>query len=167
MVLAGVYVVIPLAMIVLVPLQERVRGDDPPRLVPLPRGLSAALAVQGSVMLLAGAVLFAVPAAQSVLWPWQLTPLTSRTVGSWLIAFGFAAVLALRERDLERLELAAIAYTVFGALELVALARFAGVVRWGEPAAWVYLALLVTIVPTGAVGWAAVRRALHGGRLSW
>lgn len=163
----AVYVVVPVAMLALLPLQERVPGEDPPRLVPLPRGLSAALAVQGSLLLAVGAVLFAVPATQSVLWPWQLTPLTARTVGSWLIAFGFAAVLALRERDLERLELAAIAYTAFGALELVALARFAGVVRWGEPAAWVYLALLLTIVPTGAVGWAAVGRALRGQRLSW
>lgn len=162
----AVYVVVPVAMLALLPLQERVPGGDPPRLVPLPRGLSAALAVQGSLLLAVGAVLFAVPAAQAVLWPWQLTPLTARTVGSWLIAFGFAAVLALRERDLERLELAAIAYTAFGALELVALARFAGVVRWGQPAAWVYLALLLTIVPTGAVGWAAVGRALRGRRLS-
>jgi len=164
----AVYVLVPIAMLALLPLQERVPGGDPPRLVPLPRALSAVLAVQGTLMLAVGAVLFAFPASQSILWPWQLTPLTSRTVGSWLIAFGFAAWLALRERDLERLELAAIAYTAFGTLELVALVRFLGVVRWGQPAAWVYLALLLTIVPTGVVGWAAVRRTMpRGGRPSW
>ena len=50
------------------------------------------------------------PASAGTLWPWQLTPLTARTVASWLIAFGIAAALAIQERDLGRLELPAAAY---------------------------------------------------------
>jgi uncharacterized membrane-anchored protein len=79
-------------------------------------------------------------------------------VAAWLIAFGIASLLALVERDLERLEISAVAYTLFGLLELLALARYEDSVRWGSAAATVYLVLLVTIVPTGAAGlWTSVR----------
>lgn len=159
-----VYVAIPVAMLAVIPGQERLPGVDPVKRLPLPAWLAGVLAVQGTVLLVAGAALFAVPAAREGLWPWTLTPLTARAVGSWLVAFGLAAWLAIRERDLERLEIAAIAYVVFGVLELVVLLRYAGVVQWGEPSAAVYLLVLLSIIPTGTFGWWAVRRdALRSG----
>jgi hypothetical protein len=146
----AVYVVVPLAMIALLVLQGRAPGTAPPRKRPLPRWLSAALVAQGAVMLGTGLLLFARPGLLSV-WPWALTPLTSRAVGAWLISFGVAAGLALAENDLARLRAPAIAYLVFAAAELAALLRFAGDVRWG-PAAWTYLAFLVVVGATAAAG---------------
>ena len=79
-------------------------------------------------------------------------------VAAWLVAFGVASVLALLERDLERLAISAVAYMLFGLLQLAALARFEDSVRWGSVAAKVYLVLLLTVVPTGAFGlWTSVR----------
>ncbi|MCZ2857504.1 hypothetical protein [Blastococcus sp. VKM Ac-2987] len=140
----AVYVVIPVGMLVMLVRQERSRQAEPPAALPLPGGLAAVLAAQGAVFLVVGAVLFVAPATESELWPWPLTPLTARAVASWLLAFGIGIVLALRDRDLHRLELAAVAYAVFGALELVVLARYVDVVRWGSPATWVYIVLMVS-----------------------
>ena len=154
----GVYIVVPVALVLLAVRQQRMPGPDPERLQPLPRWLAAVLVLQGALMLVVGVVLFVSPAQSTTLWPWPLTPLTARVVAAWLIAFGIASMLALIERDLERLEISAVAYMLFGLLELVALVRYQDSVRWGSVAATVYLVLLITVVPTGAFGlWTSVR----------
>jgi hypothetical protein len=155
----AVYVVVPVALTVSAVRQERAPGADPERRAPLQRWLAAVLAAQGLVLLGVGAALFARPATAATVWPWTLTPLTARVVAAWLIAFGVAAVLALRERDLERLEIGAVAWTAFGLLQLLALARYGGEVRWGSAAATGYLVFLLTVAPTGAAGWWAAVRA--------
>ncbi|HEX6754434.1 MAG TPA: hypothetical protein VF109_00660 [Mycobacteriales bacterium] len=149
----GVYVVVPVALTLLAVRQQRMPGADPERRQPLPLWLAVVLTVQGAIMLVVGAALFIAPATARSLWPWPLTPLTARVTAAWLVAFGFAAVLALAERDLERVEIAAIAFVVFGLLELVALARYGESVRWGSPAATGYLVVLLSVPPTGAAGW--------------
>lgn len=154
----AVYVVIPVATVVLLLRQRRLPGTDPADRLPLPRRLRVVLLGQGGVLLVVGAVLFADPAAAAVLWPWTLTPLTARMIAAWLIAFGLAALLAVRERDLARLETSAVTYTVFGVLQLVALARFGSALRWDGVSAWVYVAVLVTVIAVGADGaWTAAR----------
>lgn len=149
----GVYLVIPVALTLLAVRQQRMPGDDPERLQPLPRWLGAVLTAQGAIMLVVGTALYVAPGTARTLWPWPLSPLTARVVAAWLIAFGFASVLALWERDLERLEIAAVAYTLFGVLQLIALARYSDQVRWGSAAATGYLLVLISVVPTGAIGW--------------
>jgi hypothetical protein len=149
----AVYLVVPVALAVLIVLQERMPGVDPERRQPMPGWLAAVLAGQGAIMLAVGIALFAAPRTAATLWPWSLTPLTARAVAAWLIAFGVASGLALWERDLERLEIAAVAYTLFGLLLLIALIRYGDEVRWGSVAAKVYLAVLLTVPLTGAAGW--------------
>jgi len=156
----AVYVVIPVSMLAVIIQQEREPGEDPPKRLPLPVPLRPILAAQGAVLLVAGVALYMFPKQANHWWPWRLTPLTARAVASWLLAFALAAGLSLWERDLGRLELAAIAYTVFGILELIALARYTGQVHWDRPAAWVYTGMLVLITATGAYGW----RIAQGGR---
>jgi hypothetical protein len=162
----AVYIVVPVALTLLAVRQQRMPGDDPRRRLPLPAWLAAVLSAQGAVLLVVGVTLFVSPARAATLWPWTLTPLTARVVAAWLVAFGVASALALVERDLERLEISAVAYTLFGLLQLVALARYSDTVRWGSAAATSYLVLLLTIVPTGASGWwtsARGRRRSAGG----
>ena len=155
----AVYVTVPLGMLVMLVAQERLPRADPPARLPLPRGLAAVLVVQGAVFLTVGAVLFASPGTESGLWPWQLTPLTARTVAAWLLAFGAGTVLALRDRDLDRLELAAVAYAVFGALEIVVLLLHSDVVRWDSPATYGSLGLAASTVVSGAYALRLTRAA--------
>jgi hypothetical protein len=159
----GVYVVIPLAMLVLLALQERAPGTDPPRRRPVPVALRVALAVESAVLLGVGAAISVAPATAEKLWPWPLTPLTARVVGAWLVAFGVATALAALAGDLERLRTAAVAYTVFGALVLVVVAWYRDTVAWDRPVAWAFVAVAVAVVLTGAAG---IRRvpAAAGGR---
>jgi hypothetical protein len=155
----GVYVVVPVALIALIAHQQRAPGTDPERRDPVPSWLVIAFALQGLVMLVVGVALFVVPSTAKSLWPWTLTPLTARVVAAWLIAFAVAAVLTVLERDLDRLAAGTVAYTVLGVLELLALPRFSGDVRWGSAAGIGYLVVLISVVPVGAAGWLAAARA--------
>ncbi|SFO70249.1 hypothetical protein SAMN05660464_0628 [Geodermatophilus dictyosporus] len=150
----AVYVVVPVAMVVLLVPQERAPGADPPRRHPVPPVLRVALAVESAVLLAVGGALFAAPSTATALWPWPLTPLTARVVAAWLLAFGLATALAALAGDLQRLRTAAVAYTVFGVLVALAVLRYPGTVAWGEPAAWVLAVLTAAVVATGAAGWA-------------
>jgi hypothetical protein len=156
----GIYIVVPLALAVLIVLQQRRPGVDPPRRDPVPLWLAGAFAVQGLIMLVVGVALYVVPSTAKTLWPWPLTPLTARAVAAWLIAFGVAAVLTMVERDVSRLAAGAVAYTVFGVLQLLALLRYGDVGRWDSPAGIVYLVVLISVVPVGATGcWLVAARA--------
>jgi hypothetical protein len=147
-----VYVVVPIAMLVLIVVQERAHGDDPPPRHPVPVALRIALAVEAAVLLVVGALIYVEPTSVSV-WPWVMTPFTGRVVAAWLLAFGLATALAAVGGDLRRLRTSAIAYTVFGVLVLVAVARFPSTLDWGSPAAWIFVGLAVAVALTGAAGW--------------
>jgi hypothetical protein len=154
----AVYVVVPVGLVVAVVRQRRNPASDPLRQLPLPRVLAATLIAQGAIMLVVGVVLFVAPGAAASIWPWTLTPLTAQMIAAWLIAFGLAMALALRERDLGRLEIPAIGYTVFGLMQLLALVRFPDQLS-GEALVTIgYVVVLVSIPLTGAAGWWLARR---------
>ena len=155
----AVYVAVPVAMLAVLPAQVRAAGPPgpPPAGRSLGRALRAVLAVQAGALLTAGAVLFAVPAGRA-LWPWALTPLTARSIASWLLALGVAAVLVAADGDLHRLRPAAVTYAVLGALQLVALLRFRADVDWSRTSAWAYLLALLAVLATAATGLARARR---------
>ncbi len=127
----GIYIVVPLALAVLIVLHQRRPGVDPPRRDPMPLWLAGAFTLQGLIMLVVGVTLYVAPSTARTLWPWPLTPLTARAVSAWLVAFGVAAVLdADRAGPGAGSTAGAVAYTVFGVLELVALLRYGDVGRW-------------------------------------
>jgi hypothetical protein len=155
----AVYVVVPVAMLVLLVGQERVPGADPPPRHPVPAVLRVALAVESAALVVVGALLFIDPTTATSVWPWPLTPFTARVVAAWLIAFGLATALAALAGDLHRLRTATIAYTVFGALVVVCVLRYTGTVAWDRPVAWIFMALAAAVVVTGAAGWRAAPTA--------
>jgi hypothetical protein len=161
----AVYLVVPVACVAVVVLQEVGRG--PAREVgrPLPRWLARLLAAQGAVLAAAGAVLFlgglvvhhhAEPVTR--FWPWDLMPLSSQVIGAWLVALGVGALLVIRERDLQRLQVPAVTYTLFGALQLVVLARYRADVDPGDPWLWGYVLVCAVVTGTGGYGTWAARR---------
>jgi hypothetical protein len=160
-----VYIVVPLALPVLMVLQERAPGNDPPDRFPVPAVLRVALGVESAVLLGVGVALFAVPSTASTLWPWALTPLVAQVTGAWLVAFGLVSGVTAVAGDLGRQRGATIAYTVLGVLVLVATVRFRGTVAWDRPSGWIYLAMAVAVALTGAVGWrlAASAAGTRGG----
>ena len=53
---------------------------------------------------------------------------------------------AVVERDWRRIQPAAIAYVVLGALQLIALARYPHTLDWSRPVAWVFVAMVAAIL---------------------
>jgi hypothetical protein len=149
----AVYVIVPVAMAVLLVLQERAPGDDPPATHPIPGVLRTVLAVESALLLVGGVLMYADPTTASTVWPWPLLPFTGRVVAAWLLAFGLATALAAVHGDLARLRTAAIAYTVFGVLVLAAVARFSDTPDWDHPSSWIFVGTALAVVATGAAGW--------------
>lgn len=84
-------------------------------------------------------------------------PLGAQVLGAWLIAFGVATGLVIRDGDLCRLRVPAVAYTVFGVFESVVLLRYRTQMA-DDASPWIYGAVLASIVVAGGYGWWAVRR---------
>ena len=148
----AIYSGVPVAMIALLPKQLLIRGADPPRSAPIrPLGV-AILGVQAAVMLPVGLLLFIAPDRWASIWPWALTPLTGQAIGAWLIGIGIGLIAVIGERDLLRVRPGLVAYTILSALELVALGRYARDVDWGVPQAWIYLAVVASMLAAGLVG---------------
>jgi hypothetical protein len=154
----AVYVSVPILLAVLWAAQRRLPGGDPPGHAPISGGLRLVIYLLAAGMLVVGLALFAVPAGAGVLWPWELTPLTGRAVGAWLIGLGVAAANMAWEGDWRRVLPVSAMFAVFGALELVVLLRFVGGVDWGGARAWVYLLFLLIMLALGLDGLYAARR---------
>jgi hypothetical protein len=153
-----VYAVVPVLMALAWWRQARAPGTDPPRTTPLPAVVRASLATQAVVLVPLGAALLVAPAATSQVWPWELTPLTGRAVGAWLVGLGVVAAHGLLEADADRFLPAAGGSLAFVVLQLVVLVRHGdaldGGVRTGA-----YLAVLATFAVTGSLPLLTRRRA--------
>jgi hypothetical protein len=154
----AIYAGVPVSMALIGWIQIRKPGGDPPLGPPAPLWMRIAVLGQGAGMLVFGAGLFLAPTFVGPLWPWTLTALTGRAVGAWLIGMGFAALHGWREDDLSRIQPLAGGYIAFGALQLVALARFPGDMHWDAIGAWVYVAFIASVLPVGLFGWFGARR---------
>jgi hypothetical protein len=148
----AIYLLVPALMLILLAVQARTSGADPPRSAGLPRWLYALLAAQALVLLGLGTALFAAPAQAAPLWPWKLTPMMAQAIGAWLISLGVAAGHALAERDAHRLRPAAAGYILLAVFLSIALARYPHEYEWGSASGIAYLIFLGTMLVTGAVG---------------
>jgi hypothetical protein len=147
----AIYVLVPLLMLIVLVVQARAPGVDPPRSAGLPAWIYAVLAVQAIVLLGFGVALFAVPAHAAPLWPWKLTPLVAQATGAWLISLGVAAAHTLVERDARRVRPAAVGYVLLAALQSIALARYRHQFAWHSASGVIYLIFLAMMLVTGAV----------------
>src|SRR5215467_519697 len=148
----AIYVLVPLLMLVVLFVQMRTPGADPPRSIGLPVWMYALLAGQAVVLLGLGVALFAAPGQAAHLWPWKLTPLVAQAIAAWLISLGVAAVHALFERDARRLRPAAAGYILLAVLQFIALARYPNQFHWHSASGTVYLIFLAAVLLTGTAG---------------
>jgi hypothetical protein len=154
-----VYIAVPPLLVVLVARQHRATAPVPRGAGGLPPAVRALLAVQAAVMVALGGALFVAPGTADAMWPWALTPLTAEAIGAFLVGFGVAAVAALWEDDVDRLEGPALAYATLGLLELAALAIHSDDVTASGLGTALYAALWVSVIAAGAYGLIARRAA--------
>src|SRR5215472_13768306 len=144
-------------MLIILAVQLRTPGGDPPRSAPLPGWFCALLAVQAVVLLGFGVALFAAPGQAAPWWPWKLTPLLAQATGAWLIGFGVAAAHELAEHDARRVLPASFSSVMLAVLQFIALARYPGRFAWSSAAGVICVAFLVTLLVTGGMGLARAR----------
>jgi len=158
-----VYLVVPPGVALAWLLQKRVAGPDPAHAAGMPLWLRLLLGAQAALVLLLGALLYMLPgltpafaAGASVipLWPWTLTPLTSMAVGAWLIGVGVTLAWIVAEADWGRVRGVLATFALFGALQLIAVARYGGAVQWRGLGTWLYLAFLLSTIGVGVLGYA-------------
>jgi len=151
------YCVVPPLMVWALLDQRRRPGDDPPSGRPLPPPLRYALVLEGAAMLGAGGVLLLAPDAAADLWPWALSPLTSRAIGAFVFGIGLAALIAVRDDDAFLFRGAAHAYAVLGALELLAALIHRDDFGGDALATWIYVAFVAAVLASGLYGSSVAR----------
>lgn len=155
-----IYVVVPPAMIVLALLQRRAPGADPQRQAPVPGWFKVVFGGHALVMLAIGIPLFLWPVlTATTMWPWELTPLTGRAVGAWLIGMGFGGLLGMWENDWSRLYPMAVSFFLLTVLQLVTVLRYLDAFDWSAARSWLYLVYLVNMFALSVVAWHASHRA--------
>lgn len=148
----AVYAIVPIAVPIMVLIQRRAPGGDPPRLALLPGWLRVALIIQAILLIGLGTVMFVAPPVGAPLWPWALTPLTSRAVAAWIIGIGVAAAHMAWENDLVRVRVAFWAYVAIAVLQGVALLRYLGDVRFDDLRLWLYVIVVASFLVVGLIG---------------
>jgi hypothetical protein len=82
------YVLTPLLVPALWWLNRHIRAPEPAHSAPMPTLFSAWAGLVALVLLGLGVSLFLAPSAFIPVWPWTLTPLTARVIGSWFVLSG-------------------------------------------------------------------------------
>lgn len=146
-----VYVVDPILVTLALVLQRREPGTDPPRFGYLSSSYRRVLNVVGPAFALLGVGMVAMPSAVVDTAPFPLTPLTSRTIGAWVIAMGVVFVTMAWENDRDRIRPAAIASVVAPALLIIGTLRYLDQFTWGAPG-WAYVIMITLILGIGVWG---------------
>jgi hypothetical protein len=123
----------------------------------LPGPLRGVLIFEGVAMVAVGALLLIAPGTADDVWPWALSPLTSRAIGSFLFGVGLASLIAARDDDPLSFRGAALAYTALGLLQLIALNLHTPDLGDRPLATALYAAFWVLVVVTGGYGLRAAR----------
>ena len=146
------YAVFPPSVLLLLGRQLRTPGSEPPPGPRIPNPILALIGLQGVVMVVIGIALIVAPEDASSLWPWHVTPLTGRAIGTFVLAQGALSLTVCRERDWSRVRPAMLQNLVVGTLDLVAVARFSDTLDWDAAGAWLYLGFVVSVLGVGLYG---------------
>ena len=153
----GAYVLVPLLLAWALAEQLTGGGERAPVARRLPVALRRALLVEGIAMVLVGVLLLIAPGTANDVWPWALSPLTSRAIGSFLFGVGLASLIAARDDDPLSFRGAALAYTALGLLQILALNLHIPDLGDRPLATALYAAFWVAVVVTGGYGLRAAR----------
>lgn len=126
---------------------------------PLGAGLRTALAIEGAAMLAASAVMLLAPDTAADLWPWALSPLTSRALGAFVLGVALVALLVVREQRIELFTGTAAALVVLAGFQLLAVALHTPDLGDDGFATGVYLAFVAAVGATGVYALASAASA--------
>lgn len=133
---------------ILIAIQIRGRRSRPKPPIQVETALVLLLALGLCVF---GGLLLLSPGSSSSVWPWHLTTLTARAIGSWFVAHGITAGWIAWRGDLLRVPGAAIGYAAFGALGILAVIRYRSALDPGSARTVLLVAALALATIGGVV----------------
>lgn len=104
---------------------------------PIPAWLRLALLILGGGLTLIAVITFFIPNFLIPIFPWQLTPLTARSLSGWLIAVGTLMLSMRFENNMTRARLATPMLILILPSILLQLNRFSSEVNWSSPTLWI------------------------------
>jgi len=119
--------------------QRRVKDSPVPPDDQIPPWLNWALLILGIFLTLVAVTAFFFPNLLIPIFPWKLTPLTSRSLSGWLAAVGTIMLSMRKENSRTRSRLATPMLMLALPALLMQIGRFADEVNWASPALWIGL----------------------------
>jgi hypothetical protein len=146
-----VYITVPPSLAIAWIVQSRQTGARDKVDRPLPTWIRAGFGLLAAFSLLSGLALFLLPEAAGPLWPFALTPLAARAVGSFLSAFGVVCATLAIQNETRHGSGTGASLFAFCILQLVVVARFPAAMDWSKPLAILYVLFFLTgLIITGA-----------------
>ncbi len=124
--------------------------------------LRLVFAAQALIAIVFGALLFlSSPSLADSVWPWPLTDLTSKAIGTWLVGTGATCGVVALIDDRDAMPGWALAQIAFAGAVLLSLLRFSGDVSFGELGAWLLVLYFASMLASGGfAAWTAWREGL-------
>lgn len=148
----GVYFFVPIILGFLWIQQWRKPGESTAKSAILPHRMRQALYGIGFLMLPIGILFLFFPATGSPLWAWDLTPLTARATGAWLVGWSTLFLCSAWENDVRRCRAAFFTLLGLGLFQGITLLRFPEQVKWWHPCSWIWTLLLPSFIALGTWG---------------
>ena len=111
----------------------------------LPIWLKRMLLILGGFLAVGAALVFMFPALLIPVFPWQLTPLTARSLSGWLMAVGTLLLAIFFENDRTRARLATPMLILLLPALLLQMLRYPDQVNWGNPVLWIGMILFAIV----------------------
>jgi hypothetical protein len=125
--------------------QNKASSESIPSRDPLPSWLKRSLIIVGGLLTVIAALVFLFPSLLIPIFPWQLTPLTARSLSGWLTAVGTLMISMAHENDRVRVRLATPMLILLLPVLLLQTSRFSEQVNWSSPALWSGLLLFAVV----------------------
>jgi len=103
------------------------------------------------VVLPVGASMFLFPSWAQPLWPWQMTPINVRLIGSFFLGAALISAWALRQRSAELLLPVLVLYAFFSSLATLASVIHFGLFDPARTTTWAFFALYVFVAAGSAL----------------
>lgn len=147
----AIYVLFPVFGTVVLLREERRPPSGGEVQHPAAPGVRLLAIVLATPLTVAGIILFLIPGDSAAFWPWELTPLTARAIGAWLIGMGATAAIEYLRNDASLSHLLGAGKAVLVALIVIGMARYPDNVEWNAISAWVLITILMMLALSSAI----------------
>lgn len=129
--------------------QRRAAPPTPEADSPLPAWMRTLFWITGIGLILVAASAFILPSLLIQNFPWQLTPLTTRSLCGWIMILGVVLISMVRENDKARVRFATPLLILILPTLLLQMSRFADQVDWANPVLWASFAVITVLCACG------------------